>query len=76
MARRGPALIRGCGGWGMVWPIYSLATDCDVEFSGPGAPRPLLSWELALVPLSGIRLKAQGAGAEGAGGGRVPAGPG
>ena len=22
----GPALIRGHGGWGMAWPIYSLAT--------------------------------------------------
>lgn len=69
MARRGPALIRGCGGWGMVWPIYSLATDCDVEFSGPGAP-----------PATVILGAGLGAACrdppEGAGGGRVPAGPG
>lgn len=47
---RGPALplIRGSRGWGLVWPIYSLATTM-FNFHGR-RHQPTLSRELALVP--------------------------
>lgn len=47
---RGPALplIRGSRGWGLVWPIYSLATTM-FNFHGR-RHQPTLSQELALVP--------------------------